>query len=81
MSLVNPTEAYTKHVDSLAGLKCNEDNLNLGVIIRKKGSVVKVNKRIAEGTAHNAEIQTLIRLKYDPCSKGIDTVTTDKVWK
>ncbi len=81
VSLVNSTDGYLTHVDSLSALKCGEANLGLGIIIRKKGSVIKVTRMIGKGIEHNEEIQTLIGLKYDQCSKGLDTLTTDKFWK
>jgi hypothetical protein len=41
VSFVRRTENYSICADSLAALKCNEINFNFGVVILRKGSMVK----------------------------------------
>lgn len=79
--LYGAKDDYIEYVNKLSSLNCNEDNLNLGVILRKKGSLIKVTRTIAQGLEHPQEIQTLIRLKYEPCAKKIEIKSADKIWK
>lgn len=81
ISLDESYKEYQIYVDSLSALKCDTDNLSLDIIIRKKGSTIKVNKEIAMNFKHLDEIQTLRGLKFEYCSKQIDTFEADRRYK
>ncbi len=81
ISMIEKDNDYQVYVDSLSVLKCDEDDLSLDIIIRKKGSNVKVTKEIAKNFKHLDDIQILRGLKYNPCDKRIDTLRTDGRYK
>ena len=71
-------QGYEIKIDSLAILNCDTDNLSLDVIIRKKGSPIEVTNDIAKGFKFHDDIQILRGLKYEHCSKHIDTFKLDR---
>lgn len=81
ISFKNVDMDYQTYIDSLSVLKCDDDNLSLDIIIRKKGSNIKITKEIAMNFKHLDEVQILRGLKYNPCSKEIDTMETDRRYK
>jgi hypothetical protein len=81
ISLSKNDNDYQVYVDSLSVLKCDDDDLSLDIIIRRKGSKVKVTKEVAQNFKHLDDIQILRGLKYNPCSKQVDTLRTDGRYK
>lgn len=81
ISFKNIDTGYQTYIDSLSVLNCDDDNLSLDIIIRKKGSNIKITKEIAMNFKHFDEVQILRGLKYKPCSKEIDTIETDRRYK
>ncbi|HEY0654129.1 MAG TPA: hypothetical protein VGD65_13415 [Chryseosolibacter sp.] len=80
ISMGLPDEGYETFVDSTGNLSCNE-NLNWGIVIRKKGSTTRVTRRLATGTEHSDDIQIIFGLNFNVCATGIERLSTDKVWK
>jgi len=76
LDINQPNSAYKVYVDELSTLLCDDKNLSLLIIIRKKGEPVKVAENVANNFETNPYIQVLYR-KYSPCSKEIDTLETD----
>lgn len=71
---------YKNYVNDLNTLQCNDINLNLSIVIRKKGESVRVTQDMANNFEQNPFIQVLFA-KYSPCSKGIDTIETSGFYK
>ncbi|OED47249.1 hypothetical protein AB832_00645 [Flavobacteriaceae bacterium (ex Bugula neritina AB1)] len=81
ISLKNNDSDYRLYIDSLSTLKCDDDNLSLDIVIREKGSVIRITKEIAMNFKHFKEAQVLRGLKYEPCSKKISILGTDRQYK
>jgi hypothetical protein len=71
---------YKNYVNDLNTLQCNDINLNLSIIIRKKGESVRVTQDIANNFKQSPFIQILFA-KYSPCSKETDTIETSGFYK
>jgi hypothetical protein len=81
IALDKSNNEYQVYIDSLSVLKCDTDNLSLDIVIRKKGSTIKVTKEMAMNFKHLDEIQILRGLKYEHCSKQIDTLESERRYK
>jgi hypothetical protein len=80
LDIIHPNPAYKVYVDEFSALNCDDENLTLSIIIRKKGESIKVTEDLANNFKTNPNIQVLYR-KYFPCSKEIDTIETDGHFK
>lgn len=80
LNINNPNSGYKVYVNELNTLQCDDKNLGLLVIIRKKGKPIKVTENMANNFETNSNIQVLDR-KYFHCSKEIDTSETDGSFK
>lgn len=80
LDINNLNSDYKINVNELNTLQCDDENLGLLIIIRKKGESVKVTENMANNFETNPNIQVLDR-KYFPCSKKIDTLETDGSFK
>lgn len=79
--LTNNNQGYNIYNNNLNLLYCNDENLSLSIIIRKKGATTKVTENMAMNYKINSDIQVLRSYTYDPCSKTIDTLETDRSFK
>lgn len=78
--MTKDNQGYKVYNNNLKSLYCNDVNLGLSIIIRKKGTTTKVTENMAMNYRVNSDIQVLI-YKYQPCSKTIDTLETDRSFK
>jgi hypothetical protein len=79
--LTKDNQGYNVYNNNLKSLDCNDDNLSLSIIIRKKGTTTRVTENMAMNYKVNADIQVLRSYTYHPCSKKIDTLETDRSFK
>ncbi|MFH6959385.1 hypothetical protein ACHRV1_18470 [Flavobacterium aquidurense] len=76
LDIRNPDSGYKTYVNELNNLSCEDKNLGLSIIIRKKGESLKITEDMANNFERNRFVQVLY-IKYFPCSNEIDTLQTD----
>jgi hypothetical protein len=69
---------YKIYTDSLRSLTCGDHFIGMDIILRKRGSNVKVTNDIAQGFRRIPEIYIVKGVKYIPCSKEVDTLLTER---
>lgn len=79
--LTKDNQGYNIYNNNLNSFYCNDENLSLSIIIRKKGATTKVTENMAMNYKVNSDIQVLRSYSYHPCSKTIDTLETDRSFK
>jgi hypothetical protein len=78
--MTKDNKGYNVYTNNLKSFNCNDNNLSLTIIIRKRGATTKVTENIAMNLETNSNIQVK-DYKFYPCSKKIDTLETDRSFK
>lgn len=66
---------YKTYVNKLEMIPCNDENLSILIIVRKKEHPIKASKEIIQNFKKNEFIQVSYS-KYFSCSKRVDTLET-----
>lgn len=75
LGMDSSNEGYKIYSNKLSKIPCNDENLVILVIIRKRGNATKVTEEIALNFEKNEFIQASYA-KYFLCSNPIDTLET-----